>query len=421
VIAKAPEKTTTASTKLMLQSLLADRFKLVVRKDARPIPAWVLSKGTDQPKLKPAASSSESGCRLMDENKRVSCRNVTMDEFVSWLREGRITALPVVNSTGIEESWDFDLRYTIAGGMNGISENNPILDAVDKQLGLKLGLQNIPQPVLVVESVNRNPTPNAPDVERRLPPDPVEFEVASIRPCQALDAFGERSSPSGLVTTGCQRLGDHINTAWDLCIPAKSAPNQVLGLCGRLPDAPSWVESKLFNIVAKAPTAIGDMDSDRKYHAMLRNLLVTRFKMRTHYQDRLVDVNTLVAENPKLRKADPSNRTGCKSNGTLPGIPTVIACQNVTMTQLADELNSTMGAIVMGRTVVDATGIQGTWDLTLTYQLRPAPPPGTVSDPIGYLPLSEALKQQLGLKLEGAKRRMPIFVVDHIEESPTEN
>ena len=34
---------------------------------------------------------------------------------------------------------------------------------------------------------------------------------------------------------------------------------------------------------------------------------------------------------------------------------------------------------------------------------------------------SEALKQQLGLKLEGARRRMPAFVVDHIEENPTKN
>jgi uncharacterized protein (TIGR03435 family) len=156
---------------------------------------------------------------------------------------------------------------------------------------------------------------------------------------------------------------------------------------------------------------------------MLRNLLVDRFKMRTHYEDRLIDVNTLVAETPKLRKADASSRTGCKSNGTTVGIATVITCQNVTMARFAEELNSTMGAVVMGRMVVDATGIQGTWDLTLTYRLRPAPvtTPGVASDPTGDVPLREALEQQLGLKLEGAQRRMPVFVLDHIEENPTEN
>jgi uncharacterized protein (TIGR03435 family) len=421
VIAKAPAKTSAISISLMLQSLLADRFKLVVHKDTRPMPAWVLSKGTDKPKLRPAAGASDSGCRMTDENKRVSCRNVTMDAFASWIREGRMAALPVVNLTGIEKSWDFDLRYTRAG-QKGISEMDHIRDAVNKQLDLKLEIQNIPQPVLLVESVNRNPTANAPDIQKHLPPDPIEFEVASIRPCQAVDVFGSRTSPSGLVTTGCMGLDWHIDTAWDLCIPAKAAPNHVLDLCGGVPGAPSWIESKVFNIVAKAPIALDDgYTGDPKYQAMLRNLLVKRFKMRTHYEDRLVDVNTLVAENPKLRKADPSSRTECKSNGTIPGIPTVIACQNVTMAQFAEELNSTMGAILMGRTVVDATGIQGTWDLTLTYRLRPAPTPAMASDPTGDLSLLEALKQQLGLKLEGARRRMPVFVVDHIEENPIEN
>jgi uncharacterized protein (TIGR03435 family) len=47
---------------------------------------------------------------------------------------------------------------------------------------------------------------------------------------------------------------------------------------------------------------------------MLRALLVDRFKMAVHYEDRPVDVYTLVAAKPKFRKADPSNRTGC-TNG----------------------------------------------------------------------------------------------------------
>jgi len=172
--------------------------------------------------LKRADSSGDSACHNVDDNKRLSCRNLTMDAFVALLRAGHLTTMPVVNLTGIEDSWDFDLDYTIAGGMQGISENSPILDAVDKQLGLKLELQNIPQPVLVVESVNRNPTPNAADIQKRLPPEPVEFEVASIRPCQSVDIFGGRSSPSGQVTTGCLSLGDHVVNAWNLCTQVQS-------------------------------------------------------------------------------------------------------------------------------------------------------------------------------------------------------
>jgi uncharacterized protein (TIGR03435 family) len=35
--------------------------------------------------------------------------------------------------------------------------------------------------------------------------------------------------------------------------------------------------------------------------------------------------------------------------------------------------------------------------------------------------LFEAVTRQLGLKLESQKRPVPVLVIDHIEEKPTEN
>jgi hypothetical protein len=55
----------------------------------------------------------------------------------------------------------------------------------------------------------------------------------------------------------------------------------------------------------------------------------------------------------------------------------------------------------------------------------PGQPPtaGTANttEPNGALSLSEALLKQLGLKLEMQKRPIPVLVIDHIEEKPTEN
>ena len=426
VVAKPWERTPLASINLMLQSLLADRFKLVVREDTRPMPAWVLSKGAGDPKLKPADSLGESSCRVADNNERLSCRNVTLDAFLARLRENPIsTRLPVVNATGLEGSWDFDLNYTIVGGDFGflISENNPVLNAIEKQLGLTLELQNIPQPVLIVESVNRTPTANAADVGTRLPPDPVEFEIASLRRCESVDPFGQRISPAGHVTTGCERLLTHIVVAWNLCPPGPSGPG-----CRHtdVVKGPSWLESKIVDIVAKAPIPIGGrLVFDPSYRTMLRNLLVDRFKMVTHYEDRITEVYTLVAAKPKLRKADPSSRAGCKSNGGA-FLRTVITCQNVTMAQFAEHVSRYGVVNPSWRPVVDASGIQGTWDLTLTFggrpaRARPANADGVASDPTGVATLREAIEQQLGLKLEEARRPMPVFVIDHIEENPTEN
>jgi hypothetical protein len=45
-----------------------------------------------------------------------------------------------------------------------------LFDAVDKQLGLKLDVQKLPLPVLVVDIVNQKPTPNALEVVEQMPP-----------------------------------------------------------------------------------------------------------------------------------------------------------------------------------------------------------------------------------------------------------
>jgi uncharacterized protein (TIGR03435 family) len=423
VIAKAPANASAASAKLMLQALLADRFKLVAREDTRPMPAWILSKGPEKPKLKPAAGVDSSGCRAVDNNSRLTCRNVTMDAFVAILRGGRMTTLPVVNSTGIEETWDFDLNYTIGAGNTGVFENSGILDAVDKQFGLKLEIQNVPQRVIVVDSVNRTPTANSPDVEKLLS-KPVAFEVASIRLCTTYD-FEERFSASGQVSSGCKSLAWHISTAWNLYTQVQALPNLVLSLVGEVPGGPKWLSSKYFNIVAKAPIGIGSLDTDPNYRVMLRNLLVERFKMVTHFEDRVANVYTLIAPKPKFKRADPSSRGGCRATGNIRGFPNIVKCQNVTMEQFAEQLNHHVPVLATGRRIFDATGLEGTWDLTFSYGvaagLAAASEAGAASEPRKTVTLFQALEQQLGLKLEEAKRPVPFFVIDHIEEKPTDN
>jgi uncharacterized protein (TIGR03435 family) len=421
VLAKPPEgRTTSASVKAMLQSLLAERFKLLVRTETRPLSAWVLSKGTTEPKMKRAANSDTSACRIVDENERVSCRNVTMDGFAAAIRSGMLTTMPVVNTTGIDASWDFDLKYTVAHGYFGVSENNPILDVIDKQLGLKLQLQRIPQPVLVVERVDRTPTPNVPGIEKRLPPIPEQFEVASIRPCEFVNPLtrggetGARFSPSGQLSTGCLSLQRHIAIAFN-------RP-------GRMEGAPGWLNDRYFNITAKAPVGLRD-EEDPKYKTMLRNLLAERFKLAFHYEEQPFDVYELVADKPKLKQADPGALTGCKVNGGagfLVGVPSVVTCENVTLAQLAESLGNVGDTYDRPGTrlpVVDATGLQGAWDLTVTYWQVPGPRANIddVANRTGSPNIFDAFEKQLGLKLKKAKGTRKFFVIDHIEENPTEN
>ena len=47
--------------------------------------------------------------------------------------------------------------------------------------------------------------------------------------------------------------------------------------------------------------------------------------------------------------------------------------------------------------------------------------PGEASEPTGAISLIDALKGQLGLKIETRKVMAPVLIVDHVNATPTEN
>ncbi len=439
VIAKAAPATSAATLKLMLQALLADRFKLAVHKDTRPMPGFALTAGKGKLKMKEADGSGDSGCQAQPRPpspnavppRLVSCRNMTMDAFAPALRgldEGSLTG-PVVDQTGLKGAWDFDLMWDDKRGLLALpagDERTTIFEAVDKQLGLKLEPQKVPMPVLVIDRVNEQPTANLPEVTTSLPPPPPpEFEVASIRPSVPGAPPGRRLiQPGGRVEMRAIPLALLILQAWDLNI----GPDEIQG-------APKWLKpfEPAFDLVAKAPatTIIGAQISNDDFDPMLRALLADRFKLAAHYEDRPMDAYTLVAAKPKLKKADPSSRTACKAERST---AIIAACRNMTMAQFAGQLQ-TIAPNYVHYPALDATGLSGAWDFTFTFSPIPpnqlaaagsqggarAGPAAPSGDPVGGVSLFDALQKQLGLKLERHKRPEPVFVIDHIEEKPVDN
>jgi uncharacterized protein (TIGR03435 family) len=83
---------------------------------------------------------------------------------------------------------------------------------------------------------------------------------------------------------------------------------------------------------------------------------------------------------------------------------------------------------------VDKTGLKGGWDFTLSWSSGDHMPEfnsggGSAqsengdkpSEPNGALSFYDAVSKELGLKLEKAKRPVPVLVIDHIDEQPTAN
>ena len=442
IAARAPQSTSPEMVNLMLQALLADRFQLALHKDTRPLPAFALTTGTGKPKMKESDGSGRSGCQPQPQSGAttysvVSCHNVSMEAFAGTLRRiaGDYLTEPVVDATSLPGTWDFDLKWNPRSRvLPAGAERITIFDAIEKQLGLTLGVKQIPTPVIVVERVNEKPTGNPPGIAEKLPLLSPVFEVASIKPSAPDERFGYRRYPSGRLEIHAFPMKMLIATAWD--VDWDHMDDRIA--------APKWVDSKRFDIVAKtsaapdAPRGTGMIDQDLEL--MLRALLTDRFRMSTHYEDRPVPSYTLTAAGPKLRKADPANRAGCKEARTMahdprdlnPRLSRLIQCRNITMAQFAQQLRSMDRVEAAFNDVVDETGLKGAYDFTISFtprsqlQNRDADPQSSAgfpaaSEPNGAVSFFDALRQQLGLRLEMRRRPMPVLIVDHVEENPAEN
>jgi uncharacterized protein (TIGR03435 family) len=185
---------------------------------------------------------------------------------------------------------------------------------------------------------------------------------------------------------------------------------------------------------------------------MLKALIIDRFKLTTHMEDKPMDAYTLLADKPKLKKADPQNRTNWKEGPgpdgkdprkETPALGRLVTCQNMTMSQLADLLPNIAGGYfqTVSRTVLDSTGVEGAFDFTLSFSgagilngnngggrggdgprsAGPTDGAGAASDPSGGMTLMDAMDKQIGIKLITTKRPVQVLVIDHIEQKPTDN
>lgn len=437
IVAKVPPNASPQALRPMLQALLAERFGLAVHPDQRPMPAYVLSLGSGKPKMTQSDGSASPGCQRQGEASPVMCHGLTMDAFAQQLRAaaGDYIENPVVNDTKLEGPWDFTLKWTSRDRLASAgSETVTIFDAIDKQLGLKLDLKQVPSPVIVVDRVNQKPTPNAPAVATSLPPlPPPHFEVATIKPTDPqFRSVNIQTPPNGLVIQGLT-INYMLQTIWFL------TPERIAG-------APAWLDKDRWDINAKiAASPDGPSRTDMESMlTMVRTLLEDRFRLQAHMEERVVPAYTLTAVKPKLQKADPANRTSCKEGPgadgkdprlTFPARSRLVTCRNMIMAQFAAQLPAIANALntlnpMIRSNILDSTGLTGAYDFTLNFTPAQLTNPNAgipqgngdgPSDPNGALSLAEAISQQLGLKLSFEKHPAQVLVIDHIDAKPAEN
>src|SRR5215831_9688942 len=451
VIAKVPDGTTPATANLMLQALLADRFGLVTHRGTQPVPRYVLTIAKGGSKLKAASGSGSPSCQPVNPptgppadlasqpNIKVACHNLTASGIADNLRQmaNGYFDHDIVDSTKLEGTWDFEIEWTGRGvlaakGADGISA----FDAVEKQLGLKVDLQNVPMESFVVERVNRTPTPNQAGIQTALALAAARFEAAQIKPADP-DA---RPFVGLLYTGGSQmRAGGTLRQmiAMSLQVSPNVADDMLIGL-------PKSADTQRWDITAKVPsTGEGAPNIVRGRPApppfsvgleMLRGLLVDQFELKFHTENREVTVYALTAATGKrkLTQAADSERSVCKPNPNAPkpytNIQVMIECTNTSMAELAQNLQQQAGAYI-DHPIADATGLSGGWNFLIGWTPKaalqapqtPAPTQGpapTPDQPAGAvveapvpngISVFEAVERELGLKLVKQKRSIPVI------------
>jgi uncharacterized protein (TIGR03435 family) len=264
-------------------------------------------------------------------------------------------------------------------------------------------------------------------VNAALPGDLPGFEVASVKPHKSGEGSTILLTADGLTATRVT-VKFLIEQAYDV------EDDEISG-------APGWVDSETYDVVAKVSSsdlpALDKLDEKQRLR-MLQPVLAERFQLKVHRAPKEIPVYALViAKNgPKLHLAKPGDTyaDGLKGpDGKPSGRPGMmmwsrgrLVAQGIPIASLLPPLTQQLE-----HTVLDKTGLKGTYDITLQWTPEDDRAPmyngaeggrqgsAPAADPSGAS-IFTAIQEQLGLKLESQKGQVQGLVIDHVER-PSEN
>jgi uncharacterized protein (TIGR03435 family) len=161
IVAKATSEVPKERLRLMMQTLLADRFKLTSHRDTKEMPAYVVTVAKGGHKLK----ESQTGDMDLKPNGKMgaSFTRVTLAQLTE-MASSQLQGV-VVDQTGLKGSYDFSLDMSVfvnadfhpTGPEDVI---NVLIQAANDQLGIKIEQKKVPAERLVVDHVERTPVEN---------------------------------------------------------------------------------------------------------------------------------------------------------------------------------------------------------------------------------------------------------------------
>ncbi len=177
----------------------------------------------------------------------------------------------------------------------------------------------------------------------------------------------------------------------------------------QITGGPAWITSECVDVDAKA-------ESHQKANQdMLKSLLASRFQLKLHNETKETSVYSLVIARGGLKMKLAADQSEPQKGGPKEMGPGRLIGDGIPMYIIVNLLSN-----MLGRTVIDNTGLTGKYDIHLQPISDSLPAPTDAADTLAQadavnIALIDAIEEQLGLKVKSIQAPETILVIDRIE------
>ena len=166
ISAKAGSQATEDQLRLMMQSLLAERFKLEVHRQTKEMQAYLLQVAKGGPKFKESGSDGDADIKPDQRTMTITAQRTSVPFLIDALVN--IFRAPVIDQTGLTGKYDVTInvaKYIADFRPPGTGEAPPdpyaiIMRGLQEELGLKLEPKKMAVDLVVIDHIEKTPIAN---------------------------------------------------------------------------------------------------------------------------------------------------------------------------------------------------------------------------------------------------------------------
>jgi len=167
ITAKATGEVPEEQLRLMMQTLLADRFKMATHRQTREMQAYLLEVGKNGPKFKESATAGEPDIQPDPQRMSVVAQRTPVAHLVDLL--ANVLRAPVIDQTGLTSKYDVSIdvaKYVADFRGPGAERDVPpdpiaiIMRGLQEELGLKLEAKKMPIDLVIIDHAEKVPSEN---------------------------------------------------------------------------------------------------------------------------------------------------------------------------------------------------------------------------------------------------------------------